>query len=361
MSQLLPESRRARIVESLNANGTLRVTELSEQLGVAAVTIRRDINELAARGLIRRVHGGAAPIADATDAGPDRPTSGPQVTGLRLGMLVPSLDYYWPDVIQGAQREASRRGLVLGLRGTSYEATDDREQVTHLLRSGVDGLLLAPDVSLPETAELLRWLEDSGVPVVLVEREAQLPDTQNPVESASTDHMGGAMAAVHHLAELGHRRLGFVSKDKSPHLAQLRHGWCKAVADLGLVEGSEWHMPRMPARGDIDAWVDRFREEGTTALLVHADREAILVGQHYQRRGFLVGEDISIVAYDDEIAGLFTVPMTAVRPPRASLGQAAVALLAERLVDPDRPAHRVKVSPKLFVRESTAQKGTTRT
>jgi DNA-binding LacI/PurR family transcriptional regulator len=43
-----------------------------------------------------------------------------------------------------------------------------------------------------------------------------------------------------------------------------------------------------------------------------------------------------------------------VRPPRRSVGRAAVGLLAARLADPGRPAHRVVISPSLRVRESSA-------
>jgi DNA-binding LacI/PurR family transcriptional regulator len=95
---------------------------------------------------------------------------------------------------------------------------------------------------------------------------------------------------------------------------------------------------------------------GTTALLVHADAEAIAVVQRCEERHVAIPGDLSIVAYDDEVAGLFSPPLTAVRPPRRSIGRAAVRLVADRLTDPDRPAHRV-TSPSVRVRESTAAPG----
>jgi DNA-binding LacI/PurR family transcriptional regulator len=64
--------------------------------------------------------------------------------------------------------------------------------------------------------------------------------------------------------------------------------------------------------------------------------------------------DLSLVAYDDEIAGLFSPPLTAVRPPRRSIGRAAVRLVTDRLADPELPAHRVVISPSLRIRESSA-------
>jgi len=67
-----------------------------------------------------------------------------------------------------------------------------------------------------------------------------------------------------------------------------------------------------------------------------------------------VPEDLSVVAYDDEVAQLFTPALTAISPPRGGVGAAAVDLLARRLADPSRPVHRVSLSPTLKARESTA-------
>jgi DeoR family transcriptional regulator of aga operon len=51
--------RRASILQSLTQNGSVQVTELVEQLGVSAVTIRSDLSVLESQGLATRSHGGA--------------------------------------------------------------------------------------------------------------------------------------------------------------------------------------------------------------------------------------------------------------------------------------------------------------
>ena len=61
-------TRRAALLEALHREGTVRVSELTDELGVTAVTIRRDIAQLAKDGLVRRVHGGATLVARADDA-----------------------------------------------------------------------------------------------------------------------------------------------------------------------------------------------------------------------------------------------------------------------------------------------------
>jgi len=51
--------RQNRILEILGKNNQTSVIVLSELLGVSSVTIRQDLNQLEAEGLLRRVHGGA--------------------------------------------------------------------------------------------------------------------------------------------------------------------------------------------------------------------------------------------------------------------------------------------------------------
>lgn len=63
MATLLGAERRARLLEILARDGALRLEPAAEQLGVSAMTVRRDLDDLEAEGLARRVRGGAvAPV-----------------------------------------------------------------------------------------------------------------------------------------------------------------------------------------------------------------------------------------------------------------------------------------------------------
>jgi DeoR/GlpR family transcriptional regulator of sugar metabolism len=57
--EMIPAERRARIVESLEQRRSVRVSVLSEELGVSEMTIRRDLERLEQEGMLSRMHGGA--------------------------------------------------------------------------------------------------------------------------------------------------------------------------------------------------------------------------------------------------------------------------------------------------------------
>src|SRR3712207_9537080 len=56
---MLATERQRLIVEEIRRRGAVRVSELTELLGVSDMTIRRDLDVLAGNGLIDKVHGGA--------------------------------------------------------------------------------------------------------------------------------------------------------------------------------------------------------------------------------------------------------------------------------------------------------------
>src|SRR3954467_12011418 len=67
---MLAQQRQAAILDLVRRHGGVRVSQLVRQFGVSDMTIRRDLEALAERGLVDKVHGGA------TVAGPG-PTEEP--------------------------------------------------------------------------------------------------------------------------------------------------------------------------------------------------------------------------------------------------------------------------------------------
>jgi DeoR family fructose operon transcriptional repressor len=56
---MFPEQRKARILELVQRHRAVRVSELGGQLGVSEASVRRDLQDLEERGLLKRTHGGA--------------------------------------------------------------------------------------------------------------------------------------------------------------------------------------------------------------------------------------------------------------------------------------------------------------
>ncbi|MET0956070.1 MAG: substrate-binding domain-containing protein [Cryobacterium sp.] len=359
----LAASRRSHVLDALSRDGVVRVSELMDELKVAPVTLRRDLAQMEREGLLVRVHGGAVPSGRNPEGSRRAPTAAvdttPTITG-SIAVLVPSLNYYWPGVMRGMEAAAEKNGMRVLLRGASYELQDERPVLERLvLRDDVRGVIVAPNTETIHAQDVIQWLADCGKPSVLVERDGLLLPEGTPVESVTTDHALGAMLAARHLAGLGHRKVGLMLSRFSPTSRKIAAGWQAACVELGLTPTDHFEQ-MLPDRSSpefsaaVDATLDMALSTGITALLVHSDPEAMAFVDLALTRGISIPDDLSIIAYDDEVAQLFTPALTAVSPPRGSVGETAVDLLLRRIENPSRPVHRVTLNPSLNVRGSTA-------
>ena len=406
------DERHRAILARVAADGTVSVRELAESLGVAAVTLRVDVRELARRGLVNRVHGAvtrvpsatptASPAAQAASsaassagaphglpAGATIPLVNGAVTGglptglsglaagalsapgepsgkagasggvggaagRTIGMVVPHAAYYYPTVVRGAREVADALGVRLVLGVSQNDVTEERALVRRLLESGVDGLLIATCLAPQRSPETQAWLRTIPVPVVLVERRAGWESGE--VEHVATDHERGAYDAIAHLARLGHRRVGLVQL-ATITAPRLRTGYEAAVAGLGLTQPDGFPLEitdESPAELErvAEAVAAQVRAQTLDALLVHHDAVALPLVSHLRRLGAEIPRDLAVVAYDDELAALGDPPLTAIAPPRAQVGASAVWMLAERLKDPSAPGRHALLRPTLHVRQS---------
>ncbi|MDX6310619.1 MAG: hypothetical protein QOF84_4580 [Streptomyces sp.] len=356
------EERHQAILRRLRDRGSLRVTDFAEELGVSPVTVRRDVETLAERGLIARVHGGAVlPETRAETAGLPAETTFPlapraPAVARTFGLIVPAADYYYPEVIKGAREAAGALGIRLILGISQYSPAEEQAQAQRMLDDGIDGLLITPCGGTEER----RWLEGLTVPVTLVERRPD--DDTAGVERVVSDHVYGARLAVRHLAHAGRRRIALVLRGNTPTAPWVKEGYLAGMAASGLDAPEDLRFDSPPpetatqAERDrhIEAFVDAVTERRIDAAIVHNDHDAILVLQRLRARGLAVPGDVAVVAYDDEVAALADIPLTAVAPPKHAVGAAAVELLAARIADPDRPKHRLAILPELHIRDSSS-------
>ncbi|MFJ8545827.1 substrate-binding domain-containing protein [Streptomyces sp. NPDC093586] len=360
----LAAERQERILAAVRKHGMVRLADLAGQLGVTAVTVRRDVTRLADRGLVQRVHGGIALPHRAPRSRQAREpvpgTYGPMATRALVGMVVPSVDYYWPPVIQGAHTAVAAADGRLIMRASRWDdPAEDRRQIDALLERGVQALLVAPATTGDAALELLRRLRSLTLPVVLVERRPPQELVTFALDAATTAHAIGAGLAVRHLVALGHQRIALITTRRSPTSRALRAGWQDSVAALGLPShrGLDMEVPSYGTAGWTDAYtsvLERCRELDVRALFVHSDREAIGLIERGRELGVTVPDDLAVVTYDDEIGAASDPPLTAIRPQKHRLGRIAAELALTRLADVGQewPVHRVELWPDVVVRES---------
>ncbi|MEU8524153.1 substrate-binding domain-containing protein [Streptomyces sp. NPDC048629] len=357
--------RHDRLLALVRERGTARVSDLAGLLGVSPVTARRDVETLAGKGLLDRVHGQVS-----WPRGQGAPGAPGAAEGLVLGLLAPSATYYFAEVIRGAHEAAARFGARLILRISDYRPDEDRARTEGLLAAGAQGVLVAPGWRGPQDRLAYGdWLAELPVPAVLLERRADPGTPLDGLDRVVSDHGHGVLLALRHLLGLGRTTPVLVARADSPTALAVRAGYDDALRVLGL-EAPRPVIDSVPAEADPEGFeraVRALREAvgaGATAALVHNDVDAIQIVQRLAESGVRVPEDLALIAYDDEVAALADIPLTAVAPPKRQVGRHAAELLVERLTEgsagPDEEAaarRHLSVLPRLRVRASCGAQG----
>ncbi|WP_104087719.1 substrate-binding domain-containing protein [Arthrobacter sp. GMC3] len=375
---MLSNDRRAQILRELKRHGSFNVTEFAARVGISGMTIRRDLESLEGQGALQRVHGGAIPVpaSQRPDViGQGRQAGSMQVPAVQrvrmpvrtIGMVMPSASYYFPSVIRGAEEAARDLGARIVLAVSNYSQAEEERQIQRLLANGVDGLIVTPSRESLSGTRTLELLAAAEIPIVIAERPIDDVLDEVQLESVRSDHSRGAEIAVNHLLDLGHTKIGLCVRETSPTTTRVRIGYRQALDRAGVsrTESMEQFMTlEQEAPGGLHAYfedrVDWVVSSGFTALLVLNDEDALALVDSCQARGLSVPGDIAIVAYDDEVASMGAVPLTAVSPPKHDVGYQALQMCLSRIESAPAKAPAMKqvtLSPRLVVRESSAPLG----
>jgi DNA-binding LacI/PurR family transcriptional regulator len=331
--------------------------ELAASLSVSVNTLRRAVSQLVSEGVLLRRQG-AGTFVRSQDPAVDHPapaTAASSGSRLLIGVLVPSTTYYYPQVIDGVQRHLRETGSGVMLASSKYDTELEEEELRAMLETGVHGLLLVPNLHLMDDPQAyVDRLGELPVPHVLVERRPPDPAPDDPTSYVMTDHEGGVYRAVKHLRALGHRSVGLMGRHHTGTSEIIARGFAESsrLLDVEVPEGAAVRHESWSS-AQVAEYARHCSRTGVSAVFCHGDRDAAALTVHARRIGMDVPRDLAVVAYDDEVAEVGDVPLTAVSPPKQEVGHLAAELLLRNLNQGDRAlTHRIRLQPRLVTRAS---------
>jgi len=217
----------------------------------------------------------------------------------------------------------------------------------------VDGLFL---LGVPRTDPNLIGIVQSGIPCMSIDLDLLGPKANY----LCSDNIGGAMMAVDYLVEMGHTEIAFISdvfvtKPGSDRLI----GFQKAMEKHHLPILSKWILP-----GD-------FSEEGgylsgkqllesdhiPTAIFCAGDMMAIGVMEAIREKGLTIGEDISLIGFDDITLLKYVTPkLTTIRQKKEIMGQMAAKELLKLMNDSNYTSSPFTIETELVIRDTVVKR-----
>jgi DNA-binding LacI/PurR family transcriptional regulator len=251
-------------------------------------------------------------------------------------LVVPDVtNPFFGGLLRGAQTAARAAGYAVALIDTNNDRAWGAASAEALNAGPADGLLLL-EIDPPGAA--------GSEPVVMIESEAR----GHP--SVRFDAGRGVEAAVRHLLELGHRRIGHVASIYDRPTFRPRQ---RAVDRL-----AEGPVPRVHSTFTLDgalaATLELLRAHPDVTALF-CDDDVIAAGAYLAARelGLRLPRDLSIIGFDGlEIGRILDPPLTTVVANGGDMGRVAFELLAAQFAG-KRPRSRV-LPVELLLRGSTA-------
>ncbi len=339
------EERQNRILELIDRTDGRKVLgtrQLAEQFGVSEMTVRRDLQELAQGGMLRRQHGGAASLRPPSDQ-----------YHKEIGILLESKtakysDPFFNAVLEGTDRKLQQLGYRIAYINTGAEVITT-EHARNLLRSvSVSGIIV---VGPPLGSESIDYLKANVRALV-----GTLESLGNDHDVVTFDGYSGIKSVVDHLVGRGCRRLGFVTG----HYDFRQQGFVDGAAAHGLPLDPDLFVS-VPF--GIDGWTPELGHIGARhlmglanppdAIVCASDRIAIGVIQWLHENNYRVPEDVAVTGFDNITESAFTVPsLTTVHVHKELMGELAAERVVRRIENEDEIPLYIQTPTKLVIRHS---------
>ena len=305
------------------------IRDVAELAGVSVTTVSHVLNDTPHTRVAEETKMRVRQAAKTLGYGPNRAAQALRTnrSGL-IGLLSEDIATtpHAGRIILGAQDAAREHDLTLVIINTERESSDDshRGDVQALIDRQVDAVLYATmyhhRVSLPPNLQ--------GLPAVLIDST----DRAGIVPAVVPDEVGGARAAVSHLVDAGHTRIGFLNNDDDVPATHGRLAGYKQVLhehDIPFDETLVAYAVSETLPGYELAREILSRNDRPTALFCYNDRMAMGAYRAAQELGLSIPGDLSIVGFDNQelIAANLFPGLTTVALPHYEMGAWAVETL----------------------------------
>jgi DNA-binding LacI/PurR family transcriptional regulator len=196
----------------------------------------------------------------------------------------------------------------------------------------------------------------------LFDSEIKCVTTDVPYKSIPlvySDNHHGSMLAIDHLVKLGHKRIAHIAGPPPTLAGQERlSGYLEGLQMAGIKYDPQLviEAPEYDSQSGYECMKQLLDlPNPPTAVFAMCDLTALGAYRAINERGLKVGEDISVIGFDDIELAKHTHPtLTTVQQDRKSIGK-TLAQILHRRINNKRVEVKTLIQTKLIIRSSTAK------
>jgi len=326
--------------------------ELVRRYGASRMTVFRAMHELQSMGLITRRVGSGTFVSQISNTG-----------SFVFGLLIPELGQteIFEVICKGMMEapQATHHSLLWG--NARAESETEKEEVAeqlcrHYIAQKVSGVFFAPVEFSPGRYEanhrIVTALDRARIPVVLLDRCLEPYPRRGNYDLVSIDNRRTAYQATEHLIKAGAKRIAFFARPESAPTVDARiAGYREALQSLGKQSGKDSVI--LGDAADPKFVKSIFRKDAPDAFVCANDYTAGILMHTLLSLGIQIPKDVRMVGIDDvRYARFLPVPLTTQHQPCRDLGRIALAVMLDRIANPDLPTRDVLLGCRLIVRQA---------
>jgi LacI family transcriptional regulator len=258
---------------------------------------------------------------------------------------------YFTTIARGVEDIASDAGYTVIFCNTDESVSKEQMYVQMLLEKRVDGILLVPAQSTPNSVALI---QKHNIPVVVLDR--RVPNIKTDLVRCDSEE--GAYQLMRLLLSMGHREIALLNGPVNVSTAQDRlNGYRRALSEAGIPE-STWQEYQGSFSQESGCEMTRqafMNDPKPTALFAANNFIAYGALRALREMGVRVPEDVAVVGFDDLPPALVAYPfLTVAVQPAYEMGKKAIEILLNKLSSsPSDQCEEVILPADIVVRQSS--------
>jgi LacI family transcriptional regulator len=330
----------------------VRLKDIAERANVSVMTVSKALRDepdvsIATKARIKQMAQDMSYVPDSTAQGLRTRTT------KLFGLMIPApTDPVYVRMMLAIEERAHDLGYDLLLMHSLNSPEREESCVRRMLSRRVDGIFLAPVYRMDPEVRIYQELLVRKTPTLLLGPTAKFC-SQFPC--VQTDDQPGSYAVTQHLLQLGHRRIAFLAGPMAAPWSQERfEGYRRALREASLDVDDKLVFQAGSTVEDGAKAALQMIGESSDATAVQAVNDLVAVGcaNVLLNQGRRIPDDISVAGFGNILTSeYFRVPLTTIRQPKFSLGEAAVESMMQLIRG--QPVESKRLPGELVARAST--------
>ena len=271
-----------------------------------------------------------------------------------IGMIVPDISNpFFASIARYVEIESRKAGYSVIVCDSQEDTSLEKESLKVLRMRKVDGMIICP---VGRESKNIDDISKSNIPVVIADR--YFP-TLN-LSCVVSDNYNGAMLAINHFIDKGHRKIAFIQGLSNTSVNEERlkgfldaHEKNNIPVNESFIVGEDFGEQN----GYIGAKILLNGSERPTAILGGSNLISLGALRAISEERLDIPDDISLIAFDDQpYYDFLSSPITSIRQKKEELGKISIALLLSELNGGNLPGKKKIIIPtELIIRKSVKQ------